>query len=118
MKTNKAAILLCAIAMSVASQGALADGHPCPGELDAVDAAIAAATFNGKRGEIDRLGMFGKVDEAIRKLKEEKYGDAMQKLLDISAKAEALATSPKQKLEDDTDIQTSIYYANQCISSL
>lgn len=115
--TNKAAILLCAIALSVASQGALAD-HPCAAEVTAVDNAILSAVFNGKRGEIDRTRMRGKVTEAISKLHQAKYDDAIQKLVDISDKADALATSAKQKLEDDTDIQMSIYYANQCISLL
>ena len=119
--TNKAAALLFAVILSAASQGALADEHPCAVEVGAVETAIDNAVFNAGNGPNagkDQRRMKLKVQEAISKLVAEKYDDAVQKLVDISVKAEDLAESPKQKLEDDTEIQTSIYEAVVCINGL
>ena len=119
--TNKAAILLCAIAMSVASQGALADTHPCAAQVDAVSAAIIGSDFdsgNGPNAGRDQERMLQKVQEVINKLHAEKYEDAIGKLMDIADKADALASSPKQKLADDSYIQSAVTDAMVCINGL
>jgi len=113
--TMKAAILLFAIAMSGASQGALA---ACDTELGMLKLAITDATFTGKNATRDEENMLLKVEEAESKIKVEKYDDAVGKLIDISDKANALADSPKQKLEDASGINAAVLEAAVCINSL
>ena len=116
MKTTmKAAILLFAIAMSGASQGALA---ACDGEINLLNLAITDATFIGKRAESEETNMLLKVQDAVSKINEEKYGDAVDKLIDISVKANALADAPKPKLDDASGIDAAILEATVCINSL
>jgi hypothetical protein len=118
--TRNAAVLLFSFTMSVASQGALANQYICAVEMGNVEYAIEAAVFAAKgprsKGKDDQAQMFLKVQEAISKLREEKYDDAIGKLVDIADKAAALADSPKQKLADDTAIQSTIYNAMVCIN--
>jgi hypothetical protein len=116
MKTTmKAAVLLLTIAMSGASQGALA---ACDTETGMVAIEITSAVFNGKRADRDRNNMLLKVEAAISKIDAEKYSDAIGKLIDISDKANALADAPKPKLEDASGINAAVLAAAVCINGL
>jgi hypothetical protein len=114
--TTKAAVLLLTIAMSGASQGALA---ACDYETGTVTQAITDATFYSKKNPgKDQTNMLVKVQAAISKINEEKYSDAIGKLIDISDKANALADAPKPKLEDASGINAAVLAATVCINGL
>lgn len=115
--TMKAAILLLSMTLMGVSHVALAE-NPCVAGTDMVTLAINDATFNGKRADMDRSNMLQKVQAAISKINEEKYSDAIGKLIDISEKANALADSPKQKLEDAAGINLAVLDATVCINGI
>jgi len=117
--TNKAAILLLTLCMTGASQVVLADDN-CSYAFGVVDQAIMDAEFSGRQAPRDEGKMLLKVQEAIAKVNATKYSDAIEKLGDISEKANALADpdSGKKKLEDASGINDAIYDAAVCINSL
>jgi hypothetical protein len=120
--TNKAAILLLTLCMTGASQVVLADDN-CSYAFGAVDQAIMDAEFfSGRPGweSRDEGNMLLKVQKAIAKVSAGKYSDAIEKLGDISEKANALADpdSGKKKLEDASGINDAIYAAAVCINTL
>ena len=101
--------------------GAASAGHitgACADELNAVEAAIGEAIFTGRRAEMDQTNMLAKLDAADAKVDLGKYADAVDKLLDISDKATALANAPKAKLEDATGINGAVSAAMICVGGL
>jgi hypothetical protein len=122
MKTTiKAAFLLLAICMTGMSQVVLAEPEPlipCAAETDAVDLAIGDAEFIGKRADRSESSLREKLQAAIAKIKDEKFSDAIGKLIDISEKADALASAKKPKLKDDMGISVAVLAATVCINGL
>jgi len=90
----------------------------CADELNAVEQAIYDANFLGRNADMDRTNMLAKLDAAAEKVDLEKFADAIEKLLDISDKAAALANAPKPKLEDVTGIITAVSAAIVCVGGL
>ena len=81
--------------------------------LDAVNAAIIAATFKSAK---DESNMLLKVTAAKSKAGEGKWGDVIYKLDDITTTAAALANAAKPKLDSDDGIAAAAYQAAQCVS--
>ena len=124
MKTTiKAAILLSAICMTGTSQVALADVVPCSDLIGVgVKGAINSAVYSGKLtpdGEYkDQVNMLAKAEFAISKLGAGKFEDAVDKLEDISEKANKLAEARKPKLIGVGAIDSEIETAAECINGL
>jgi len=83
-----------------------------------VSVAIEGAKFLGKRAYNDQTNMLIKAEAAISKLKAYKFDDAIDKLVDISDKANALADAPKTKLADATAINNAVGDAVVCINDI
>jgi len=90
----------------------------CAYELNGVEAEITAARFLGNRAEMDRTNMLAKLDAADAKVDLGKFSDAIDKLMDISDKATALADAPKAKLDDASGINTAVSAAIACVGKL
>jgi hypothetical protein len=128
MKTTmKAAILLLATCMTGTSQVALADHTAACDALIAdpavgVIGAINSAAYSGKMtpdGEFkDQKNMVLKAEAAIFKLGVHKLEDAVDKLLDISEKANSLEDARKPKLDGAGAIDSAIENAIACINNL
>ena len=90
-------------------------GH-CADKLNAVELAIDEGIFTG-RGN-DQTNLLAKLTAADAKVGLGKINSAIDKLMDISDKATALAGSPKQKLVDASDINTAVDNAIACVGNL
>jgi len=95
----------------------------CAAELNALEAAINNAVFLGPTADLNRSSLLTKLDAADAKVDLEKYADAVDKLLDISNKATALAdldgvTGNKIKLEpaDAVVINNAVGDAITCVA--
>lgn len=107
-----------AVTMMLATAPASAAPGDCQAELDAVAVAIDSANFLGKKALMDETNMEAKLDAAEAKVARDKFSDAIDKLLNISDKATALATAPKPKLDDATGINTAVSAAIICVGAL
>ena len=116
----RSAALAAAVALGLMMGGAAAMAAPgeCAFELDAVRTAIGEATFLGRRAEMDETNLLAKVEAAESKVALDKYSDAIDKLLDVSDTATALADAPKPKLDDATGINNAVTVAIDCVGSL
>jgi len=83
-----------------------------------VSVAIETAKFLGKRAYNDQTNMLIKAEASISKLKAYKFDDAIDKLVDISDKANALADAPKAKLADATAINNAVGNGVVCINDV
>lgn len=83
--------------------------------LDNVQAAILAGSFTNQR---DQTNMLGKVSNAASKASLRKWGDANDKLSDISDQAVALAGAAKPKLAGADAIVNAAYGAQMCMNGL
>ena len=90
----------------------------CAFELNAVEAAIRGAVFQGQNATTDQSNLLAKLEAANAKVAEGKFSDAVDKLDDISDKATALAGAPKPKLADATAINTAVTAAIACVGRL
>lgn len=86
--------------------------------LTAVETAINSAAFLGNRATSDKSNLLAKLEAAYSKALAGKWGDAIQKLGDISDTATALAGAPKPKLDDATGINNAVINATRCMSGL
>ena len=117
----KAVILALVAATAGAWAGAVRAVHvegACALELNAVEAAINAAVFQGQRANTDKSNLLAKLDAADAKVDLDKFSDAVDKLDDISDKASELANAAKAKLADATGINTAVSAAIACVGSL
>jgi len=114
-----AAVAVAALVAANAVKASHIEGA-CADQLNAVEAAIAAARFTGMNAEMDQTRMLAKLDAADAKVDQEKYSDAIDKLDEIASKADELATAPKSKLNgnDATIIIEKVAYAIGCVGSL
>jgi len=90
-------------------------------ELIAVEWAINAGEYGGKRAPTDMQSMLNKLGAAAAKIDLGKISGGIAKLGDISDKAEALALDQKKgipKLADDTDIVNTVGDAMECLMAL
>ena len=116
------AFLLCSL-LFVFSEVANA-GHftvDCATELNAVEDAIDGATYFGRNAASNESNLRAKLEAASTKIDHDKFDDAVDKLLDISDKATALAYPPgKSKLDapDALGINTAVSNAIACVASL
>jgi len=113
MKTVRAILIASAILFTLPC--AADDLQICDVEMSDVLYAINDGQFLGRKGDMDKANMLAKYDAAVVKLGYYKFSDAVDKLLDISDKATALATAGKPKLEDSTAITESVSAAIQCV---
>ena len=90
----------------------------CAADLQDVGTAIEEAVFTGRRATTDESNLCAKLTAAGAKLNLEKDSNAVDKLLDISDKATAMATARKPKLDDATDINNAVTNAIACIGGL
>lgn len=104
-------------ASSVSNAGSY-DSHPCGNELNDVESAILYANFTGKRAATDQSNLLAKLAAADSKITLKKYSDAVDKLLNISDTATALADAPKPKLEDASGINDAVTVAIGCVGNL
>ena len=118
---NKGIILGgCVLVMAMALDARIASASHfsglCADQLNSVEAAINAAAFSG-RGN-DQTNLQTKLDAAAAKIGLGKFSDAVDKLMDISDKATALATAVKPKLDDASAINSAVADAITCVGSL
>lgn len=109
---------LAAAAISGWSSVAIADhfNGTCADELNAVEMAINAGRFTGKKAESDRTNLLAKLGAADRKIELNKYSDAVSKLEDISNTATALANAqPNSKLDSAENINEAVIDAIICV---
>ncbi len=90
----------------------------CSLELNAVEASINSGIFLGRKATTDQSNLLAKLDAANAKISQAKYGDAIDKLMDISDTATALAGATKPKLEDATTINNAVAAAVSCVGLL
>lgn len=90
----------------------------CSQELNAVEASINSGVFLGRKASTDKTNLLAKLDAANAKISQAKYGDAIDKLMDISDTATVLADATKPKLDDATGINTAVSAAITCIGLL
>ena len=90
----------------------------CSAELNAVEAAIEAGTYYGKKAASSESNLLAKLEAAAAKIGLGKFDDAIDKLLDISDKATAWAGARKPKLDDATGINIAVTNAIGCVGSL
>ena len=90
----------------------------CSPQLNAVELSINSANFIGIHATTDRSNLLTKLDAANAKISLLKYNDAIDKLMEISDTATALATAIKPKLEDATGINNSVAQAVSCVGLL
>ena len=114
MKAIKMMLLAGFLMLPLVSQAGVGD---CVDEMVAVDNAIVAGGYTGKRASTDESNLLAKSAAARSKLDLDKFSDAVDKLLDISDKATALAGAQKSKLVDATDINDAVSDAIACIPS-
>jgi thioredoxin-like negative regulator of GroEL len=107
-----------AITTVLAATPASAAPGECETELDAVATAIDDATFLSNRAAMDETNMEAKLAAAEAKVAQDKYSDAIDKLLNISDKATALANAGKPKLDDAAGINSAVTAAITCIGLL
>lgn len=86
--------------------------------LSAVELAINSAAFLGRNATSDQSNLLSKLQFAYSKATQQKWGDAMQKLQDISDAATALAGAAKPKLDDATGINNAVTVATACMTGL
>lgn len=116
----RGAALAGAVALGLMMSGgtAMAAAGDCAYELAAVSDAINAAEFLGKKADTDRSNLLAKLQAAEGKVALDKFSDAIDKLVDISDTATALADAPKPKLGDATGINMAVTGAIACVGSL
>lgn len=85
----------------------------CGEQLTAVAASINGAVFKNAR---DQSNLLVKLDAANAKITLLKYSDAVDKLVDISDAATALANAAKPKLDDATEINHAVSAAITCVA--
>jgi hypothetical protein len=103
--TKHTKLTLIALAMSAVFllPGVAGAAHDiCADDMYAVETAINNANFTGKKAPMDRASMQQKRYHAEVKLSKGKFDDAIDKLMDISKKANALVGdgTKKSKLTD------------------
>jgi hypothetical protein len=86
--------------------------------LNGVERAINSASFLGNRATTDKSNLLAKLESAYSKAVAGKWGDAIQKLGDISDTATALANAVKPKLDDATGINNAVIGATRCMTGL
>jgi long-subunit fatty acid transport protein len=90
----------------------------CAFELNAVEAAIQGAAFQGQNATTDQSNLLAKLEAANAKVADGKFSDAVDKLDEISDRATTLAGAPKPKLADATAINTAVTAAIACVGRL
>ena len=90
----------------------------CAYEFNAIGDAIGDATFTSRNSDRDEAGLLGKLDDAVTKVQQQKYDDAIQKLEDIRDKATALAGARKSKLDSAAAINDAVGAAIACVGGL
>ena len=113
MKTVRAILIASAILFTLPC--AADDLKICDVEMSDVLYAINGGDYMGRKADMDKSNMLAKYDAAKAKLGFYKFSDAIDKLLDTSDKATALATAGKPKLVDSTAITESVSAAIQCV---
>ena len=117
-KVGTVVLLLAMLAAWTATASAYPFGGACGTELNAVGSAIQDGAFVGKKGAADQSNLLAKLEAAAAKVQLGKFDDAVDKLLDISDTATALADAPKPKLEDAGEINTAVIAAIACVGGL
>lgn len=127
MRTKKRTILVAAIATAFLMPG-LASAHDgaCVysetqdditmhiGELKSYIGDSKDFKTNKRTGESrDQVGLEAKAVAALSKALEEKYGDSIAKLEDLTAKVNELLDAPKPKLNNDNDAGDDILYLTE-----
>ncbi len=127
LRTSLTVALFASAGMPLAAQaGPFADIRTCSDAalgtvgqtLTAVETAINSASFLGRRATTDQSNLLAKLESAYSKAVAGKWGDAIQKLGDISDTATALATAAKPKLDDATGINNAVIVATRCMTGL
>ena len=90
----------------------------CAAELNALEIAIDDSVFIGRRADSNQSNLQAKLDAADAKVGLEKFSDAVDKLMEISDKATALANAPKPKLESAVGINQAASAAIVCVGAL
>ena len=80
--------------------------------------AIDDAYFIGKRADTDESNLIAKLAASGAKVSQNKFSDAIDKLMQISDKATALASAQKAKLDDATGINIAVTDALACVGPL
>ena len=117
-KAGTVVLLLAMLAAWTETARAYPFGGSCGSELSAVGAAIEAGVFPGKKGIADQSNLMAKLEAAAAKVQLGKFEDAVDKLLNISDTATALADAPKPKLDDASQINTAVIEAIACVGAL
>lgn len=103
--------------LAIAADAAAYSGQ-CATELNGVEAAILGSAFIGQKAGTDQSNLLAKLSAAEAKVQLSKFSDAVDKLMDISDTATALAGAAKPKLADATAINTAVIAAVTCVGAL
>jgi hypothetical protein len=90
----------------------------CGAELTAVSVAIDNGNFLGKFATTNESNLQAKLAAADAKIALLKFEGAVDKLMDISDTATALANAAKPKLADATNINAAVGAAITCVQGL
>ncbi len=100
MKSSRLAALLAALSLSLGLVGGVAASttEQCQSQLAALRADTVASQSSFTNAK-DFDGLVAKLDAAAAKLQVGKNADAIQKLMDFQTRLNALASSPKPKVD-------------------
>jgi len=118
MKYSKMVAMLLVTSSPMLVSTAYASDALCSEDLAAVQRAIDGGIYSGRKATSNKSNLEVKLVAAETKLTAYKFGDAVDKLYDISEKATAWADAPKAKLDDATAINYAVADAMTCIGSL
>lgn len=123
LRTIAATFLMLSLALVPISSSATT---PCSTEITDVQAALLGVMIGGGKGDGSgggtRAGLEKKLTDAVKKLGEDKFADALQKLLDFREKVIQLRDANKPKIEDGTttvdQLLTDVGAAIACVEGL
>jgi hypothetical protein len=118
MKYSKMVAMLLVTSSPMLVSTAYASDALCSDYMVAVQSAIDGGIYSGRNATSNESNLEVKLEAAEMKLTDYKFGDAVDKLYDLSDKATAWADAPKEKLDDATAINYAVADAIACIGSL
>lgn len=117
-RTISSGLIAAAMLFSAMGNASAAYSGPCQAQFTTLEFAIRNAVFLGAKASTDQTNLLAKLGAAQAKATEEppKFGDAIDKLQDISDTASALANATKPKLQDATAINTAVIDTMRCLA--
>lgn len=122
LRTAKAALLATSIGAFIVSSNVVSSAYTvvsgCEAELANVASAIDNTTFLGNNADGNEANLVAKLGAAQEKAAAGKTLDAIVKLQDVAATADAWANAAKPKLESAGAIDAAVDGAIACLSAM